>query len=499
MIAGGAATAAAVFAFFYFCYPYHLMHREQISLFLCDSGYLDSYFSRPAWLAQMCGDFLTQLFYYIGAGPAILALLTAAIWISATVDTRSFLPAPAAVCVSTLLTLWCAARELDTVSSLSGTLAILIPLLLFPALPHIRREMARYCAGLALMALSYWLAGYGVWVMAALVTAYELRTRGFLSAACYIVPAILAAYLPMQPGKWWSKPNFHLERQLAIDSEAYFNNWKKVGELTSGESHSALEVYYRNLANALEGKLADSLRLNPESAQASLFLPIVPESDYLSIGAAGEVWFRTGDMTMAEHATMLGMIFSPRSTGTRYLRRLAEINLINGDDAAAMKYLRILAKTACHRQWALERMPGRRTETAELRLAAARRNLPTTDTLRLSADPITGLRALARSNPANTLALQYLLTAHLLRKDIKSFMSDMPEGMKLPRMWQEALLIGLSATGATPREAAAYDFDDSALRGFKAYMETHRRSGGDPRALAPAFANTYWYYFHFAK
>ena len=52
---------------------------------------------------------------------------------------------------------------------------------------------------------------------------------------------------------------------------------------------------------------------------------------------------------MAEHCAMLSMIFSPRNSGSRMIKRLAEINLVNGDDEAALKYLRILDNTHLHK------------------------------------------------------------------------------------------------------------------------------------------------------
>ena len=58
-----------------------------------------------------------------------------------------------------------------------------------------------------------------------------------------------------------------------------------------------------------------------------------------------------------EHCAMLSMIFSPRNSGSRMIKRLAEINLVNGDDEAALKYLRILDKTLLHKSWAEKRIP----------------------------------------------------------------------------------------------------------------------------------------------
>ena len=59
-------------AFFQFCYPCHFFYQEQNQIFLLSSDYLATYFSKPAWLACLAGDFLTQFYYYIYAGAVIL-------------------------------------------------------------------------------------------------------------------------------------------------------------------------------------------------------------------------------------------------------------------------------------------------------------------------------------------------------------------------------------------------------------------------------------------
>ena len=66
--------AIACFAFFQKGYHYHFFYQEQNQLFLGSSDYLATYFQKPAWLACMAGDFLTQFYYYLFAGPAILTI-----------------------------------------------------------------------------------------------------------------------------------------------------------------------------------------------------------------------------------------------------------------------------------------------------------------------------------------------------------------------------------------------------------------------------------------
>lgn len=66
--------AIACFAFFQFCYPYHLYYQEQNQLFLASWDYLTTYLEKPGWLACMAGDFLTQFYLYHYMGATILTL-----------------------------------------------------------------------------------------------------------------------------------------------------------------------------------------------------------------------------------------------------------------------------------------------------------------------------------------------------------------------------------------------------------------------------------------
>ena len=47
-------------AFFCFAYPYHLMRREQMNLFLFDGDYIRQTYRGAGWLARFLSDFLEQ-------------------------------------------------------------------------------------------------------------------------------------------------------------------------------------------------------------------------------------------------------------------------------------------------------------------------------------------------------------------------------------------------------------------------------------------------------
>ena len=67
--------AIGCFAFLNFFYHYHFFYQEQNQLFLLTKDYVSSYLSDgPGWLARLTGHFLTQFYYYLFLGPAILTV-----------------------------------------------------------------------------------------------------------------------------------------------------------------------------------------------------------------------------------------------------------------------------------------------------------------------------------------------------------------------------------------------------------------------------------------
>ena len=67
-----AVWAMACFLFFHLAYHYHFFFQEQNQLFLLSGEYIASYLPQTGWASKLIGDFLTQFYYYLLAGPAIL-------------------------------------------------------------------------------------------------------------------------------------------------------------------------------------------------------------------------------------------------------------------------------------------------------------------------------------------------------------------------------------------------------------------------------------------
>lgn len=509
-------TGIAWLTFFYALYPYHQFHKEQTLLFLYAADTLSAYLDKPALLSCLAGDFLTQFYLYAPAAALILGLAAAAVGWLAYRLLRPWLPTGIALGLALLLANWEMLRASGLTYPLASTLSLLGGLalgLLYRALPNRKWQAA---AAPVLAIGGYYLFGYGVFIFVLFALVQTLiAKKGYPEALLMLLLAVALPLLtagkqgltpaqayPYPATAWWDKPDLTHEHLLGMDTEAYRGNWKKVKQLSRAHTAIPAAAYYYYLAHAVEGRLPEALLQGEKPNLQALFLPVSAQSSYLSTLFAGEGWFELGDMTMAEHATLLGMIFSPNHQGSRMIKRLAEINLINGDEAAALKYLRILSKTLFYRTWAAERMPGRESEAVKQWLAGRRAYLPATDTLRLSTtDVVKSLRHLLRANPQNQPARDYLLCAHLLAKNLPGFLEDYAgrPGETPKRLYAEALLIDLVRRKAPAEEIKNTIVDARIMEDFKEYNRMYRQFQGNPSALFPRFGKTYWYYFHQAQ
>lgn len=460
------AGVIAAFVFFQCFYPYHLQHREQTMLFLNNADFIAQQYPilQRGFLARLIGDFLQQFFYYLVAGPAIVATLLTLIGVLAFQIVRKFSDKRGclylAYAVAIVCFLWEGSRECLPEYPLASTIQVLGWLLLIR---------------LALSAKT----GPG--------------KLGLITGSI-ILGGMLFDMGHLPNTKLYGKPDMILEHQMALDVEASYGHWNKVEELTRENLPYNTEIYYRNLSMAMRNSLTEKMFDRYQNFADGLFLPVNENGNFFLFSAAGEAWWAVGDLTMAEHATLLGMIFSPRHTGTRNLRRLAEINLAKGDQPAAMKYLRLLQQTIAHRQWAEMRMQQPQAQSYQSEMQS------TIDTLRLSTQTQRSLRNLLDSHPDNIRAQQYLISYDLLTKDMLSFADDIERyGNQINgRIIEEAMLIVMTAR--PEKRELWHDFiQESTVQDFQTFNSIFEQSKGNPQALKARFGNTYWYYMQFAK
>ena len=302
-----------------------------------------------------------------------------------------------------------------------------------------------------------------------------------------------------QARKAWGHPDKISEIAMGLAVEAANENWQAVAALAAEDRKSELGTYYYNLANAMNGQLPDKLLEYYQPFERGLFLPVGTHSTPFKIACAGDVWFALGYMPLAERDAMLGMLFSPGHTGPRYLRRLAETNLVTGDFEAASKYFRILLNTRRDRQWALDRFPDAWSPEYRRRIEEKRALLPRIDLVHGMDQAPLILRVMLGSNPSNKMALDYLLCYDLLTKDLDAFVGDFDPSLTRSQLYEEAMLIFLAARGGmTNDNLLHYPLSPQTFERFNRFVTIYKQDGGSGRNLTGEFGKTYWYYFYFA-
>ena len=337
-----------------------------------------------------------------------------------------------------------------------------------------------------------------------------------LAAALVLVAVIQCVFLLRHPyfrqcaaingisvweaSKTWGRPDRDAELILGMICEANQENWPAVAKLAAKYTRpSEIATYYYNLANAKLGCLPDRLLDYYQPFDRGLFLEVGPRSNPFKMACAGDVWFELGYMPLAERDAMLGMLFSPAHKGSRYLRRLAETNLVTGDFEAASKYLRILLNDRRDRQWALERFPDAWSAGYRQRIEEKRALLPRFDVVHgMDQTPII-LRILLGSNSSNKMALDYLLCYDLLTKDLDAFVGDYDPSLTHSQLYEEAMLIFLAAKGGmTGDNLQHYHISPQTLERFNRFVTIYKRDNGAGHNLSGDFGKSYWFYFYFA-
>jgi hypothetical protein len=504
---------ACCFSFFQFALPYHLFFKEQMQLFLLTKEHFLSYWEKPAWMACYVGDFLTQ-FFYLRAGGALTLTLTLlaeyglAIQVLRRMGWRRY-----AACLALLPAGIDGFLHGGLYYGLPASVAVMLALLSFLAFTKIKNPVAAYPAGLLALPCLYSMAGAAFFLFPLFVGVYEWRrgsqsNRGsqrwlyglalLLVAGLY--PAGVRSYYLQTAGQAYRYPfpsslnmrgvDSSREKILSLSVEAGRENWNKVGRLAETIGlDNPIVTYYANIASSKQGRLAEDLLNRYQPFTGGLFLPVHPQSDWLTIFFSNEVFFHLGDMNMARHSALLGMIFSPRHRSSRMLKRLAEIDLIDGNEATARKYLHMLETTLFHRRWAKrhERLKPERTLIAR-------------DTLRAASDYAASLELLAESDQA----LDYLLCYHLLNKDIPAFAAAYDRYRRakarsyIPRIYAEALLIKLAAEKAPVQELQRYHISSETIAAFMDYTRLYEQNAGASEPLRERFGNGYLFYYHFA-
>lgn len=341
----------------------------------------------------------------------------------------------------------------------------------------------------------------------------------FLLAASPLVAAILAMILPgtVRNGKvqWLSFACivvvvfaggwFFMTRNCSPLNErvyeyyklCYDRDWdgviRKANKLTPVSISENAAI---NLALAKQGKLLDEMFNYPQPGFNALF-PDYAQGYVISL-TAGEAVYHAGLLNTARHYAFEEYESYPNyHVGAKHMKRLAEIDLINGNYRIARRYLKDLSHTLFYRKWALRFLKDPDSVAEVPEYAMLRQCRDTSDYLYNDSsddDKRLILRRLVEKNGKRSIYSDYLMAYDLLSCDFYSFKQDyqlIDFGEKVPEYVKEGLVICCkNMLDGTPSSILDKDALDT-YNNFQIALLERKPSGW----LKKNFGNTLYYYF----
>ena len=295
-----------------------------------------------------------------------------------------------------------------------------------------------------------------------------------------------------------------LERTVKIGTLAYRNEWNKVREMASSYKWRTnfYRTFYWNLCNAREGRLADELlRGGWGTSSDILFLSTRKGDPYFSMMYFTDALLEMGDVSQATDCALLAQTVMPGHYSSRMLRRLAEIAVVTGDYEVASKYLNILSRTRNHKKWADNLSECIRTGDIPEQYLVWRSRTAPEDVFFTQGDIRSSLAILARENPYNRVALDYLLCSYLLDRNVNSFiglyeryyLNSLDQVVKVPDLYQEALLTNVTSSESLSETVRKYHISEEVAVKFLNLMSARAKSE-NPHTITQESSGTYWHY-----
>lgn len=556
-----AVAMAAGWCWFAFGVPYTLYTKEQLVLFVADMAAVSEYLGRPALIASILGDYLTQFYLLIGGAATILTLFMLLLWCGARRVLRGFGASPLAATAWALLPV---ATEVALNGyleyPLSMTIASVMAVWTLAAWMCLREGTVKYVVAFVLAAVIYWLAGAHVAIFALGAALWmwreQHRVLGVLMlAVSAVVVAIIgvAFYLPISQAYCYPLiENYMLqncyvflateaafvvaivaarsrawlgalatavvavvgvltivdrtqEYWLGMSCEAYFNRYDRVMERAeeNWEHKSYVASYYTNLALAMRDELGEHLTDYYQPLTYGLLLDVDEKSGYCYAMAAADATAAIGDMAEAQRATLLAMTFTPHQRSSRVAKKIVDIAIVVGNRELAEKFLWQLERTAMHKRWAVKRRE--LLAVGSKVIDAEREKLVKEDGFVGANNWYPALYALVEANGENRMAVDYLLSMHLLRKDRERFVADYERyfypnwGSVPPKVYQQALMMSFDNERELNTAIERYRISPEVQRECVEYSRIYVKAQGRGEALQQRFGRTYWFYCNYAQ
>ena len=291
------------------------------------------------------------------------------------------------------------------------------------------------------------------------------------------------------------------EELLEYSCMARQKEWKKIIKAAEKQRPVwVIEHNYLNLALAKTNLLTKRAFEVDQQKSPSLFVPFMRH--HTMCISTGEVFYYLGFTNLARrhYSESLGAIPN-HYLSVRYIKRMAEIDLINRDWKSAEKYLRLLQHTLFYNDWASKRLIECQNHTeykADSEYGEIRSYRLTEDFMQPSDNYGNIIIELVRYNPHNRMAWDYALISQLLDKNINLFVQYFVNYAKhyseLPPVYQEAVLFAWAMSNQD-MNSIPYDISKITKQRFNFFMSTVKNNQRNAaQLLQKDYGNTVWYY-----
>ena len=340
-----------------------------------------------------------------------------------------------------------------------------------------------------------WLSALST-VIPAVVSLFPAKGKNILPGAiAYVFVAAAGIFLLFRtadaPKEEWMRYDFMVRMQM----------WNRIMMAADSRNPDGPKtVSCLNLALAKTGRMPDAQFSYYQNGPEGL-LPGF-RGDYTNPVSTGEIFWHLGMVNTAQRFAFEAQEAIPDfQKSARCYRRLAETNIVNGDTDVARKYLKALCNATFYRRWARETISllddgtifEKRPELARARDCRLREH----DFLFSDTEMDSMLGLLKVENSSNSMALDYLMSWCLLRKDLDRFVECIPlvDAPAMPKSYQEALLLRWVLTHNDFNGLPSYISLANVRRMNEFIADLQAKKGAD--AMQKAYGDTYWFYYYF--
>jgi len=289
--------------------------------------------------------------------------------------------------------------------------------------------------------------------------------------------------------------------QILVSFYGANSDWNNVIKTAENLTNYDLFVNFEyNKALANTGKLAENfLNYNQLAGSVGLFLDGAVTSDVPFI--CSDQYYDLGFMHESQHWTFEAQTIFPNSP--RLMKRLVEINLVNGKYKLAEKFLDRLNENMLYHGWVAEHRKyiNDTSLVAKDPVFSWKRKCEPPDAFTASSY-VQKLNKLLEANPANKMAFEYLVCSTLLDGDLGTFEALISENKifpkyPLPRSWDEALILYYYMARKVPT-SNDIKFTRAKREQFISFIKAMKPFGNDwqqaRRSLQKEYGTSYWFY-----